>query len=122
MHTETEFLSTTPVLASLNIERTVDFFESKLGFRRLHVEQGVYGIVNRGRVSIHFWACNDKAIAEATSCRVQVSGVQALYQRCRAEGIVHPNASLERKPWGTLEFGVLDSDGNLITFHENTDA
>ena len=122
MLTETEFLATTPVLASLDIVRTVGFFESKLGFKPLHVEQGVYGVIQRGRVSIHFWACNDKAIAEATSCRVQVFGVQALYDQCRSEGVVHPNAPLQSKPWGAVEFGVLDPDGNLITFHENTDA
>jgi hypothetical protein len=81
-----------------------------------------YGVVNRGQVHIHFWACNDKKIAEATGCRVQVSGVRALHERCRTENIVHPNAPLESKPWGTMEFAVLDPDGNLVTFHEETDA
>jgi len=122
MSTETAFLSATPVLASLDIQRTVHFFESKLGFTKLHAEQGVYGIVTQGPIYIHFWACNDKAIAEVTSCRVQVSGIQALYERCKAESIVHPNAPLQGKPWGTLEFAILDPDGNLVTFHEDTNA
>ena len=26
------------------------------------------------------------------------------------------------KPWGAMEFAILDPDGNLITFHENTDT
>lgn len=122
MHNQVKFLSTTPVLASLDIERTVAFFESKLGFKRLHAEQGVYGVVHQGQVSVHFWACTDKAIAEATSCRIQVFGIQELYYHCNAEGLVHPSAPLERKPWGTMEFGVLDPDGNLITFHESIHA
>jgi catechol 2,3-dioxygenase-like lactoylglutathione lyase family enzyme len=110
------------VLASLDIERSAAFFESRLGFTKIYVEQGVYGVVNRGQVQIHFWACNDKRIAEATGCRVQVSAVGALYERCRTENIVHPNAPLQSKPWGTKEFAVLDPDGNLVTFHEKTDA
>jgi catechol 2,3-dioxygenase-like lactoylglutathione lyase family enzyme len=122
MRTEPEFVSATPVLASLDIERTADFFASKLGFTKLHVAQGAYGVVRRGTVDIHFWACNDKNIAEATGCRVRVSGVQGLYEHCRSEMIVHPNAPLERKPWGTLEFAVLDPDGNLITFYEKSGA
>jgi len=122
MRTETEFVSATPVLASLDIERSTDFFASKLGFTKVHAVQGIYGVVARGNVHINFWACTDKKMAEATSCRIQVSGVQGLYEHCRSENIVHPNAPLENKPWGTLEFGILDSDGNLITFYEQTDA
>jgi hypothetical protein len=67
-------------------------------------------------------ACNEKAIAEATSCRVQRWGVRAFYERGRSEGIAHPNAKLEGKPWGTPEFAALDPDGKLVTFHEDTDA
>lgn len=113
-----EFISATPILASLDIEKSVDFFASKLGFTKIHAVQGEYGIVGRGKVFLHFWACGDKHIAEATSCRVQVSGIQGLYEHCSQEEIVHPNALLSEKPWGTLEFAVLDIDGNLITFYE----
>lgn len=120
MPTTPQFLAATPVLASLDIARTAAFFESALGFTKIHVEQGVYGVVTRGDVSIHLWACNDKRIAEATSCRVRVTEVESLYQHCTKLGIVHPKAHLEAKPWGTVEFAILDPDGNLIAFHENS--
>ncbi len=115
-----QFLAATPVLASLDIERSAAFFESALGFTKVYVAQGVYGVVTRGSISIHLWACNDKRIAEATSCRVSVTEVKALYEHCKELGIVHPKAHLEEKPWGTVEFAALDPDGNLIAFHENT--
>lgn len=117
-----EFVIATPVLASLNIERSVEFFCSKLGFAKIHAEQGTYGIVSSGSVSIHFWACTDRRIAEATGCRVGVQGVEALFAKCVSYGIVHPNAPLAKAPWGNQEFGILDSDGNLITFYEPSDA
>jgi catechol 2,3-dioxygenase-like lactoylglutathione lyase family enzyme len=115
------FLSATPVLASLDIERSIAFYTAKLGFTALHVEQGVYGVVTRDNISLHFWACDDRKIAEATSCRIRVTEIDALYAECRAHHIVHPNAPLENKPWDSREFGILDMDGNLITFAEHDD-
>ena len=116
--TSLEFLSATPALASLDIQRSVEFFVVLLGFSRVRVDPGRYGIVEQGAVQIHFWACEDRRIAEATSCRIRVTGIRPLYERCLSAGIVHPNAPLYATSWGTLEFAVLDPDGNLITFHE----
>lgn len=110
-----------PVLASLDIERTISFYCSRLGFTRVYAESGVWGIVSRDDVYIHFWACSEKHIAENTSCRVYVTGVDRLYAEIQPHGVVHPNALLQNKPWGTREFGVLDEDGNLITFAERPD-
>lgn len=116
MTTNTRFVSATPVLASLDIERSVEFYCSRLGFTSMHVQKGTYGIVSRGAVQLHFWACSERHIAENTSCRVRVEGVDALFAQCQAFGIVHPNAALQNRPWGTREFAVLDPDGNLVTF------
>src|SRR2546429_9933180 len=66
-------------------------------------------------------ACTDRHIAEATGCRVQVQAIDGLHAQCASQAIVHPNAPLESKPWGTKEFAVLDPDGNLVTFYEDTD-
>jgi hypothetical protein len=118
----TEFVTAVPVLASLDIERSAEFFAAMLGFEKVHVAQGVYGIVASGSVQIHFWACADRHIAEATSCRVQVRPIEPLYRLCESHAIVHPNASLGTKPWGAKEFAILDPDGNLVTFYERADA
>lgn len=122
MSDPTRFVSATPVLASLDIERSVEFYCSRLGFARVHVQPGTYGIVSRGAVQLHFWACTERHIAENTSCRVRVEGIAALFAQCAAFGIVHPNAALDTRPWGTREFGVLDPDGNLVTFAEWNEA
>ena len=118
----TKFIAATPVLASLDINRSTEFFASKLGFKKIHDEQGVYGIVGIGEVRIHFWSCNDKIYPEATSCRIQVEGIDALYQQCQEHGIVHPKGQLELQSWGSMEFSILDLDGNLVTFHEQKEV
>jgi hypothetical protein len=116
-----DFVAAVPVLASLDIQRSVDFFASKLGFTKIYVSQGEYGIVARGSVTIHFWACNDPAIAEATGCRINVRNVESLYAHCTREDIVHPNALLQTTPWNR-EFAILDPDNNLVTFFEPVNA
>lgn len=121
MDPATTFVSATPVLASLDIEQSVRFY-SKLGFTPVHVMQSEYGIIEADTVQIHFWACKDRRIAEATSCRVQVQGIDALYEKCTRLSIVHPNAPLSSRPWGSKEFGILDPDGNLVTFHQHADT
>ena len=122
MTTNAQFISATPVLASLDIGRSVEFFVSMLGFAKVYADPGGYGIVSHGPIQIHFWACNDRKIAEATGCRVQVQAIEGLYATCTMHGIVHPNAPLSTKLWGTQEFAILDPDGNLVTFYENVDA
>ncbi len=118
MNGDVEFVAAVPVLASLDIQRSVDFFASKLGFTIVYASPGEYGIVSRGEVNIHFWACDDRQIAEATGCRVSVANIQSLYAHCVSEAIVHPNSQLSTTIWGNTEFAILDPDGNLVTFVE----
>jgi catechol 2,3-dioxygenase-like lactoylglutathione lyase family enzyme len=121
MNGETQFLAAVPVLASLDIQRSVDFFASKLGFTIVYAAQNGYGIVSRGHVSIHFWACSDAHIPLATGCRIHVTNIESLYACCSEEGIVHPNGLLKTTEWGNREFAILEADNNLVTFHEPAD-
>lgn len=113
-----EFVAAVPVLASLDIRRSVDFFADRLGFSVVYAAPGEYGIVARGAVEIHFWACSDAAIPAATGCRISVVNIDALYAHCVPEKIVHPNGALHATPWGKREFAILDPDSNLVTFFE----
>ena len=58
-------------------------------------------------------------IAGTASCRIQVVGVHELHAELQPRGVLHANAQLTDQPWGTREFGVVDADGNLITFFEH---
>ena len=105
-----------PILASSDIARTVAFYRDTMGFAEVYVDPGVWGIVARDAVQLHFWHCTDRNIAENTACRIYVRGIDALCAQIEPQGIVHSNAPLATKPWGAREFGVVDPDGNLITF------
>jgi uncharacterized glyoxalase superfamily protein PhnB len=115
-------VAATPVLPSLNIARTVAFYCGTLGFEEVHAAPGEYAIVERGPVELHFWHTEDAELPKASGCRIQVTGIDALYSHCHAAGVVHPNAPLVTKPWGTREFAILDPDGNCLTFHQSDNA
>jgi hypothetical protein len=105
-----------PKLASLNIERSLTFFE-RLGFRRKGAYPD-YGIVERDGVQIHFWLCTDIRIPKETACRITVEGIEQLFEAFSGENVIHPNGKLARKPWGVWEFSILDPDGNLVTLQQ----
>jgi len=72
-----------PVLASLNIDKTVKFYQEKLGFPRIGYQDKDYAVVARDKIEIHFWKCNNKIHPENTSCYIRVKGVDELYEESR---------------------------------------
>jgi len=122
-----------PVLPVREIAAAVDFYVSRLGFRSDHADAG-YAILLRGAVQIHLWAATDERwrerpgeplvsgaetfLAGTASARIAVSGIEALCAEMTAAGVMHPNGSLNDKPYGLREFAVLDLDGNLLTFFQ----
>lgn len=108
------FNSAIPKLASLDIARSVAFYE-KLGFRRAAVHEGM-AIVIQDDVELHFWLTTDPSIPGATGCRINVGGIDALYELYLPLEVVHPKAPLRDEPWGLREFSIVDIDGNLLTF------
>jgi uncharacterized glyoxalase superfamily protein PhnB len=110
----TKFIeSTIPVLASLNISETIDFYTQKLGFTEKLKMDG-YAILSRDGSELHFWLCTERHIAENTSCYVRVANIQALYEEFKAKGIsIEPPLV---KLWGMEETYLIDPHGNLIKF------
>ena len=113
---QARLLAAIPKLASLDIERSLAFFE-RLGFRRRGAHPD-YGMVERDGVQVHFWLCHDPHVPTQTACRIAVDGIDALYHAYSSLDVIHPNGRLEGKPWGVREFSVLDPDGNLVTFQQ----
>ena len=110
------FTSAVPVLPTTSISQATSFY-GQLGFQVLH-QDAEYVIVRRDDVELHVWLCPDRSLAENSSCRIQVSGIEALYQEYRTKGLLASNAAVRDRPWGTKELVVFDPDRVLITFVE----
>lgn len=104
-----------PILASLNIQETIDFYSRKLGFRVL-MQSEDYAIVKRDSAELQFWHCNEPHIAENTSCYLRVNGLQALYQEFVQQ--LPDLAPPKTLPWGMQELYILDVHGNLLKWGE----
>jgi catechol 2,3-dioxygenase-like lactoylglutathione lyase family enzyme len=120
------FVKAVPALAVSDVPRAVSFFVDLLGFDAV-LAQADYGIVRRDAVELHLWAATgpegsgaEPRLAGTTSCRVQVVGIAALYEHCRARQVVRPGGGLREQPWGTREFTILDPDRNAVTFFEDS--
>src|SRR5262249_49667709 len=102
---------------ALDVARAVRFYTENLGFT-IVFEDAESAEVERDTVKVHFWKCDDPRIAQNTACRIEVSHAEALFEHAKLRGIVHPHGPLERKPWGSLEFTILDPEGGAVTFVE----
>lgn len=128
-------LQAIPALPVRDMARSVEFYRDALGFAVLHRDTG-FAILRRDAVDLHLWAASDEGwrargggavpvvsgaesfIAGTASCRVAVRGVDELHHVLSPQGILHPNAPLRDRWYGTREFGVLDPDRNLVAFFE----
>ena len=107
--------STVPILASLNLDETLAFYVGRLGFVQL-AQLHDYAIVGRDGAELHFYACEDRHLAENTACYVRTGSTQALYEEFKGRGVsVKPP---EVRPWGMKELYVIDPHGNLLKFGE----
>lgn len=113
----TTFIRSVPVLASLDLDETAQFYADKLGFM-VDFRYPNYLGLKRDDLQLHFWLCSERHIAENTSCYVYVQDITPLYEEYQAAGVIHPNADLSEKDWGMREFSVTDVHGNLIRFGE----
>ncbi|HTO55556.1 MAG TPA: VOC family protein [Myxococcota bacterium] len=106
-----------PRFPVLDLAAALDFYQKRLGFQKLF-ELRDYAGVARGNFELHLFRVDDPNLPLWTACRVNVRGVDALYEELRCAGVVHPNGALSSQPWGFREFTALDLSGNAIVFGE----
>ncbi|MCA1481435.1 hypothetical protein, partial [Bradyrhizobium sp. NBAIM08] len=103
-----------------------------------HQEES-FAIAVRDDIEIHFWQSCDKSwkwrsvflalkpiltgaetfIAGTASCRIQVQGIEELFEEYKRQGVLHsPDTKVEEKHWGHKEFHAVDIHRNLLTFYE----
>lgn len=118
MNRQHHLLRGIPVLASLNIKDTVDFYRTKLGFNKIGYLDDNYAVISRDKFVVYFWKFDDKIHPENTSCYIDVENIDLLYNELKSFNVIHPNGKLEDKPYGMREFAILDNNGNMIKFGE----
>ena len=115
-----------PVLPAADTEASLKWWKEICGFQEVFRDNTPPSYVGicRGDAQLHISGMGDKTLArkvgDQTMVRLAVSGIEALFAEYQQRGgKVHPNGSLQTKPWGTKEFGAIDPNGVCVTFQEH---
>ncbi|WP_426327384.1 bleomycin resistance protein [Pedobacter sp. R-06] len=97
---------------------TRDFYVNKLGFKDIgSADFKDYLMVQKDQVQIHFFLFETLDPKENYGqVYIRTSDIDGLYKSMLETKSIHPNGSLQTKPWGQKEFAMLDPDNNLLTF------
>lgn len=109
-----------PKLPMRNKTVTEDFYITKLGFKKIGNFEG-YLMVLKDAIEIHFFEFQTLNPKENYGqIYIRTNAIEQLYQEMMDKKLsIHPNGSLQIKPWGQKEFSMLDPDNNLITFGQS---
>jgi len=111
-----------PKLPMRNKAVTRDFYVNRLGFQETGSPgYDAYLMVIKDQIEIHFFEFKELDPKENYGqVYIRTNDIQALYQSLIDSKVnIHPNGPLETKPWGQIEFSLLDPDSNLLTFGQN---
>jgi catechol 2,3-dioxygenase-like lactoylglutathione lyase family enzyme len=101
---------------------TRDFYVNKLGFSDIGaVDFKDYLMVQKDNVQIHFFLFEALDPKENYGqVYIRTNEIELLYQSMLdTKQSIHPEGSLQTKPWGQKEFAMLDPDSNLLTFGQS---
>ncbi|KGK32236.1 VOC family protein [Cellulophaga baltica 4] len=110
-----------PKLPMRNKTVTKQYYIDQLGFNELGtVAYDDYLMISKDDIEIHFFKFEAlKPKENYAQVYIRTTNITKLYQTFLNKKIsIHPNGSLNLKPWGLKEFSILDPDHNLITFGE----
>lgn len=133
-----KIIKTIPTLPVHNIDNATKFYKTKYGFTCEYKDIG-FSKLRRDEVEIHLWSSCDKSwkwrsiflflkpiwtgaetfIAGTHSCRIEVIGIDELYNEMLKNGVLYNSETvIEKTDWGTREFPTLDLHRNLLIFYE----
>jgi len=110
-----------PKLPMRNKEETKDYYIQQLGFEQIGSDEYPdYLMLKKDHVEIHFFLFHDIDSRENYGMAYfRVLDIEKFYKSLLDSNVeIHPNGSLQTKPWGVKEFALLDPVCNLLTFGE----
>ena len=113
------------MLATDNMEETISFFQTVLGFAPTLKSPG-YTIVERDGQTIHFQKAASeevmKSMREHTEIYIEVSGIHALWEHVKTFKNRYKIRDLFDRDYGMTEFHIADPHSCLIFVGEPTSS
>jgi predicted enzyme related to lactoylglutathione lyase len=112
-----------PMLSTDNMDATISFYESVLGFAPT-MKSPEYSIVERDGQTIHFQKAASeevmKCMREHTEIYIEVSGIHALWEHVKTFKNQYRIRDLFDREYGMTEFHIGDPNGCLVFVGEPT--
>lgn len=113
-----------PRLPAKNLDETKEFFEIHLEFKTISIYPDYFMMEKEG-AELHFFRYPDlDPLTNYSMVYLRLKkGIESLYSDFLQRNVpIHPNGSLELKPWGMMEFSILDPNHTLLTFGQEMDG
>lgn len=101
---------------------TRDYYISQLGFKQIGTKDyDGYLMLKKDNIEIHFFEFKDLNPEENYGqVYIRTNNIDEYYKKLIGNKItIHPNGKLGIRPWGQIEFSLLDPDSNLLTFGQD---
>lgn len=118
---ETMLTDINPKLPMRNKSATRHYYINQLGFQEIGDYEG-YLIIRKDKIEIHFFEFKELEPKENYGqVYIRTNNIDDVYKLMLENKVgIHPNGTLQTKPWGQKEFALLDPDNNLLTFGQST--
>ena len=107
-----------PIVGSLDLARSIDFYTNKLGFELAFQDSADnpnYVGLRRGQVLLHMQFQYDYEMSPIR-LRFRVADADELYSEFVKRGVEITEAGIQDTAWGSREFALWDPDKNALTF------
>ncbi len=118
---ETKLLGIVPVLPTENMQRDLEFYQSKVGFQVLFGDDH-YSVLKRDHLFIHLqWHANteEDPLLGGSVVRLFVDTIEPIFNEFVERGTVTKEKLQKNTPWNTHEFGFYDPNNNAIFIVES---
>jgi hypothetical protein len=102
------------------MDEGLDLFVNGLGFEVLH-QDGELAVVQRDGAKAYVVASAEYAAKDRPEIAIETDTIEALHQEIstRRPDLLHPNVPrVTQRPWGALEFALLDKTGVCVVFRQ----
>lgn len=98
----------------------LDLFVRGLGFSVLHQDPSM-AVLGRDGAKVYLVQNAELAALDRPEIAIETDNIDAIYAevKARAPELLHPNSpSVQRKPWGAQEFGLLDATAVCVVLRQ----
>ncbi|HXH22590.1 MAG TPA: VOC family protein [Dehalococcoidia bacterium] len=120
---EVSYVRVSPTLPVRDVRKAIEFYQRALGLeqRSVYGDPPTFAIVGAGDVFIQLSLDREGSTAGRAGCYITVTGVERLFERCRAAG-ADLDSGLAVRDYGMRDFVVHDADENHISVGESVRA